>query len=329
MQVEESPSCILTVITLYKLLQEEKDLSNSLAMKLTNFSPVDEPKPAVLLITDSQTVYRKLSDTDVNWSIIVYETASQCVSQISDNVNEIKEHDLIVIMIGREEIISGGDGIKIVSQINKLTSILDNIGVPYRVAQILPVKGPKGRMEVNIVNRKVLSTSDWSPLNTFKEFENAIEREIFKEKKLSINEQMLTNTVKYMERLVGKPEIREKTEKHENDDEVLTEFVPILKQIHAKRIIGKKGVKVQAMQKKYDVRISVIDYQYKQSLKHGAIITGTKSERNKVKSKMNDIMQVPDSDEDDKENDSENEEKGVKRIKKANVMSWATKKVKR
>ena len=313
-----------------KLLQEEKDLSNSLAMKLTSFSPVDEPKPAVLLITDSQMVYSKLSDSDVNWSIIVYETASQCVAQISDNEKDIREHDLVVIMIGREEIISGGDGIKIVSQINRLTSILENIGVPFRVAQILPVKGPKGRMEVNIVNRKVLSTSDWSPLNTFKEFENAIEREIFKEKKVNINEQMLTNSVKHMEKLVGKPEIREKTEKHESDDEVVTEFVPILKKIQAKRIIGKKGLKVQAMQKKFGVHISVIDYKYKQSLKHGAIIKGTKSERNMVKSKMEEVMDTPDSDvEDDKENDdSEVEEKGVKRIKKPNVMSWANKKVK-
>ena len=311
-----------------KLLQEEKEFASGLAMKLTSGGPVETPKPAVLLITDSQMLFNRLSATSVEWSIIMFETTSQCVTQIGEHEKEMHNIDLAVIMIGREEIVNGGDGIQIVSQISKLTTILDKMGIPFKVAQLLPVKGPKGRMEINIVNRKIMSTNDWSPLNTFRVFESAIEREIFKDKKLNIEESLLTRTIQHMEKLIGTPEIRDKPTGHESDSEVITEFVPIQKRIHAKRIIGKKGARVQALQKKYGAHISVIDYKYKQSLKHGAIVTGDKTVRNKVKAKMDEMVDNPYSDEDDDDYDKENddtEDKGVKRNKRMNVLTWAKK----
>ena len=46
----------------------------------------------------------------------------------------------------------------------------------------MPVKGPKFRMELNLINRMILSNSDWAPVNTYKTFQNTVEREIFKDK---------------------------------------------------------------------------------------------------------------------------------------------------
>ena len=294
------------------LLQEEQEYANNLASKLTS-TPTQTP--AVLLLSDTKVLFEKLSKENVSWEILVYETVKKCNSEIDGLRNEMNKYDLVVIMIGREEIINGGDGIKIISELNKITSKLETMDIPYRVSQILPVKGPKGRTEVNIVNRKILSTKAWTPMETFQTFQGVVEREIFKDKKICINEPLLSKVVTHFQQLVGTPDIRKKSTLSDSDPGEITEFVPLLKK-HAGLIIGPLGETVQALQDKFSAQISIIDYTYKKSEKKGALITGPTSVRENMKSKMAEMI---------KEDDENQDDRNSKRGKSNNDMSWAKK----
>ena len=194
--------------------------------------------------------------------------------------NEIAAHDMILLMLGREDILAGDEGYRLISHVEKLLDKFNEYEVPITVCQILPIKDRKRKTDYNILNRK-LANLNGSVVNLTELLKNKTDTEIFAHHKITIKTEVLTDIASMITSQIGVPTIRDKrpigSGNDLNDDsEEVSEFLSIQAK-YAGVIVGEEGTAVQAIQKKTKTSVQVIKYYFHDILKHAVVITGTRS----------------------------------------------------
>ncbi len=186
-------------------LSLEKDLSSSLMLRLDKPSTSEnEPKPSVLFVADEQLIYELLDATKVDWVFKNLDSLEALEASLdkSDLKKEIQSHDLIVIMLGRSDIPAEGDGIQMLFTVNRIVTKLNEMLIPFRFIQILPVKGPKYRTDLTLYNRRLSAKPDVNPVNISQVFDNLTDFEIYVKTKITIQKDNLKKWhLKYQSKL--------------------------------------------------------------------------------------------------------------------------------
>ncbi len=311
----------------------EKDISTKLMTKLDEASQScssSDPKPTVLFITEEDHVFKHLDGQKVNWVYYNINGLADLETKLDDKnlVREIKQSDLVLIMLGKCDLIASNDGVALVFTVNRIINKLSENGVPFRMVQMLPVKGAKYRPDYTLYNRRLEAKSEGNTIVIMKLFDNLSENDIFVRGKITIQEVLLKRVAEEIQAKVGIPEISEKTNDDSidtdgDDDDELTEFVEVMRK-HSGAIIGKDGETVQELQKKTGAKITVIRYRYKDSDKAGALITGDKNIRLKGKIEIAKVIQQKEA-----ENKVESDKHKQLKRNKENDKPWNTKKPKK
>ena len=305
-------------------LQLEKDVSNKLMAKIDSNDEPSSSKPVVLIISDEDHIYKILNKNNINW---LYKNVGginelETILDTKEFAREIQTCDLLLIMVGRADLLSECDGVKMVFTLNSIVSKLSDQKVPFRIVQTLPVKGAKYKTDFTLFNRRLLVKREGNPINILKIFENLYDTDIFHDKKITILDNLLARVASEIEREIGVPDIRDKGSdpKSDGDDEnELIEFIPVFKR-HTGAIIGDEGDTVQKIEEETGAKVSVIDFTYKDSMRSGALITGDRSERMLAKLEIAGIIKKKD------EETKSAKPKQQKRNAKPNNNPWMKKK---
>ncbi len=269
----------------------EKDLSSTLMSRLDN-PIINTPsvRPSVLFITEETLIFDLLDSSQVEW---IYRNVDNLEAlEVSLDKSELKKEihncDLVVVMVGRCDILAEGDGIKMLFTVNRIVSKLNELCTPFRFVQVLPVKGPKYRTDLTLFNRRLITKPEVSPINISGIFDHLNDFDIYVKAKITIQKHLLQNVASEICKQVGVPEIREKPNEppsggsdDEQNDEII-EFLPLYKK-HTGAIIGELGETQKKIQDISGARVSVIEFKHKETNRAGALISGEKSERYKAK----------------------------------------------
>ena len=287
------------LLTAQNNLQLEKDITSKLMSKLDNadYNNADS-KPSVLFLSEEDHIFKLLDDQKVSWSYKNLNDLASLESLLSDSefVNECRKHDLILVMLGRCDILGDGDGVKMLFSANKIISMLAETKVPFRMIQILPVKGAKYITDFTLFNRRLMAKPEGNPINIMKVFENLSDSDIFVRAKITIKDFLLKRVANEIVNEVGVPDIIEAKpdDKPDSDDEELTEFLPIYRR-HMGAIIGEDGETVQNLREITNAKISVIEYKHNESMRAAVLVTGDRSRRLKSKQEVAVIIKQKDS----------------------------------
>lgn len=287
---------------------------------------IEPVKPNILIITDSKILTGRLAENKVTWSFMICDSLTAFESQLDTNKVALENADLIIVMMGREDIVGGAEGLDLLSHLCDLIGTIEELEIPLMVSHILPIKGSDPRTEVNILNSGITSMSECNIIDLQKTFGSCVEDELFPRMKINIRENWLNAASNILEKSVGIPSIRDKckiksigvsdNDKTDSDSGVIIEFLPLLP-FHAQKVRGDRNETIRDLQRSLKADISVINYTYKDVTKHGALVSGDDQKRFRVKSKIADIISTV--------QDTNHANKRAKRGVKPDPMSWAKK----
>ncbi len=281
-------------------LHEEKEPSSDLMSKLDKATGSGDTgnestsRPSILLITDAcgEEVFNQIECSEVNWNILLVEKLSQLPGIITNKIKEIANHDKVVIMLGRMDILAGGEdgeAHRILATLTNVVKMLDANEIPVMISQILPIKTRQYRSNVTIFNRKIAdSTTKWEYIDTQKVFDILTVENIFVRAKITIIPTLLKEVANELAVQTGVPEKRtpidhgDDDDDDNDDDEDITEFIeypPGSKRV----VVGLAGVNIQDTQKMSDTTMNCIEFYIKENKKHGVLITGDRSNILKAK----------------------------------------------
>lgn len=265
-------------------LKKEQDMSAGLMDRLSAYksqSPTVD-KPSVLIITD------KLGFNVSKYLIEELESALMDRAEL----RKILNHDVVVIMTGREDILSGGDGFKLFGRLHECVDALDANNIPLRVCQILPIKSDDFDLDFNIFNRKIATTT--YNLDISEVFEKKSKSDIFARNKITIKDDLLQEAAHVIVKQIGKPSVRPRPIQSSSDDDDVTEIAEYV-DIQPNQI-GRVIDSARRIGKATDTDVKVIKYELMGARRHGVLFCGTRSEILAAKVKVADLLAAADTD---------------------------------
>lgn len=280
----------------YKVrVKEHEEVKQHLENKLCDRKPgaatvKESVKPNVLLITDSTVLSDKLNAKNNKWTYLLIENIKTAKGLAESAAPELNEADLIIVQMGREEIYRGAEAADLAPDLIGLIQEIQKLDIPFRVSQILPVKGLDKRTEINLLNRMIENTTEWNPI-LISTFNGCVESEMFHQMKLNIRDSLLNEAVAQFETRVGTPKIRDKQSDTtpvttSQNSETILELLPLLRE-HAYNLLKNKSEKIRALQTSFKgSQISVIKYDFKETKKNAVLVKGDYPLRQQIKSQV-------------------------------------------
>ncbi len=144
-------------------VKEEKEITADLRLSLKNNTKKVLPcgKPSVIMITDrnSSDIFESLDSDNIKWELKLIETLDKLKEGMDEKmITYLIMFDLVLVMLGRNDIQSGNDFIKLSEDLEEVITLISDLGVEVRPIQILPLKGTKYRTDIRVFNEGIIDS---------------------------------------------------------------------------------------------------------------------------------------------------------------------------
>lgn len=281
-------------------LEEEEEYNANLTKRLDaahslNISTTDS---TILFVSDGygSEVFSELKTDGATWLYKEIDMLSSLLDTLKDpGARKDFMYDKIVVMLGREDIVNGADTYKLLSKFSEIVKIFEEMCIPVVFTHILPIKARDHKCEVKLLNGKLSDhAKKWDVICHYNEvFKGLMHDDIFVKNKITVRPTYIKEVAKEIVSAVGVPEKLTKSSDPSSDDDNITEFVQC-SAVEKGAIIGGGSV-VQSVQNDTHTVISCISYKFKDAWKHGALISGNRTDILSAKIKIADICADLDS----------------------------------
>ncbi len=110
---------------------------------------IQDEKSNVIVITDRNTsdIFELLDCENINWKLKLIHTLDQLKRDMDEKmITYLIKFDLVLIMLDKNDIKSGKKFIKLSKKLEKVITLISDLGVEVRPIQVLPLKGANYRL---------------------------------------------------------------------------------------------------------------------------------------------------------------------------------------
>ncbi len=198
-------------------LKEEKEITADLRLRLKNNTKkvLLCEKPSVIVITDrnSGDICESLDCDNIKLELKLIETLDKLKGGMDKNmITYLIKFDLVMIMLGRNDIQSGKYFIKLSEDIEEVITLISDLGVEVRPIQILHFKGAKYRTDIRFFNEGIIDTYSGKSICLDNIFRKMNDQEMFIRAKTTVKVELLQKVKDEIVAQTGTPDIRDKTQ---------------------------------------------------------------------------------------------------------------------
>ncbi len=163
------------------------NVKSQIDKRIAKVLPCEKPNVIVITNRNSGDIFESLDSDNINWELKLIESLDKLKGGLDEKmITYLIKFDLVLIMLGRNDIQSGKDFIKLSEELEEVITLISDLSVEVSPIQIPPLKGAKYRTDIRFFNEGIIDTYSGKSICLDNIFRKINDQEIFIRAKATI-----------------------------------------------------------------------------------------------------------------------------------------------